>query len=62
MLSEIHDKTDQHCQAEDCLAINMDRINRFATEFINKVILSFQKRLRSCVACCRLWRFWTQFI
>jgi len=37
-LSEIHVKTDQHCRAEDCLAIDM---NDWPHEFIDKAILSF---------------------
>ena len=43
-LSEIHAKTDQHCRTEYCPAVDLPQ------EFIDKAILSFRKRLRSCVA------------
>jgi len=33
--------------------------NDLPQEFIDKEILSFQKRLQSC--CCSWWTFWTQF-
>jgi len=47
-LSEIHTKTDQHCRAEDCLAIDMEY--DLVQEFIDKAIPLFQKRLRSYFA------------
>jgi len=40
-LAEIHAKTDLLCQAENCLDISMDDLPQ---EFIDKAILSFQKR------------------
>jgi len=40
-----HAKTDQHCRAEDCFAID-----DLVQEFIDKAVLSFRKRLRFCVA------------
>ena len=51
-LSEIHAKTDQHCRAEDCFAIDMEW---FATE------VHWQRNpVISIVCCCSWWTFWTR--
>jgi len=49
-LSEIHAKTDQHWRAELQKTALLAIWNDLPQEFIDKVILPFRKRLRSCVA------------
>jgi len=46
-LSEIHAKTDQTAELKTALLLIW---NDLPQEFIDKAILSFRKRLRSCVA------------
>jgi len=55
-LSETHARTDQHCRTAANHSIStagqslLSIWNDLPQEFIDKAILSFRKRLRSCVA------------
>ena len=54
-LSEIDAKTDQHCRAEHCLAIDMEW---FATgvHWLGNPVISKET---SIICCCSWWTFWT---